>query len=518
MLRIFSFWVAVFGLGLTIFSGVLQADDQPQWGAAWSRNMVSAERNLPESFDLKTGHNLKWVAQIGTETHSTPIIAGGKVFIGTNNGQPRDPRHKGDRGIYMCFDEKDGHFLWQLVVPKRDEDVFYDWPNTGMSSPISIEGDRGYLMDNRGEVVCLDLNGLVNGNDGPFRDEGPHMTPHGTNAPGEVLTPTNTDADIIWNFDLMARAGIWPHDGAHSSILVYGDYLYLNTGTGVDNTHRKIRTPDAPSLIVLDKRTGEWVARDEEKIAPKIFHATWSSPSLGNVDGRPTIFFAGGDGVIYGFEPLPKQGSSTNTPFTGKVATLKKVFQFDPDPSGPKENVHRFTSNRREGPSNIYGMPVFDHDRIYFGVGGDVFWGKNEAWLKCVDTRKLGNVTTTGEIWSYTLDKHVLSTPAVYDGLVFIADTGHNIHCVDALTGKPYWTHACKGDFWASPLVADGKLYIGTRRGDFWILAASKEKKIYSQVDFPDPISGTATAANGAVYIATMTHLYAISRTALAIR
>src|SRR4051812_17773730 len=104
MLSVFSFWLAVFGFGLTTFSGVLQAGDQPQWGEAWSRNMVSAERNLPESFNPKTGHNVKWVAQIGTETHSTPIVAGGRVFIGTNNGQPRDPRHKGDRGVYMCFD------------------------------------------------------------------------------------------------------------------------------------------------------------------------------------------------------------------------------------------------------------------------------------------------------------------------------------------------------------------------------------------------------------------------------
>ena len=49
---------------------------------------------------------------------------------------------------------------------------------------------------------------------------------------------------------------IWSHDGAHSSILIHGDYLYLNTGTGVDNTHKRIRTPNAPSLVVIDKRSG----------------------------------------------------------------------------------------------------------------------------------------------------------------------------------------------------------------------------------------------------------------------
>ena len=87
------------------------AADQPQWGQAWSRNMVSDERGLPDSFDPETGRNIKWSAELGTETHSTPVVAGGRVYIGTNNGHPRDPAQQGDRGILMCFDEPTGRFL-----------------------------------------------------------------------------------------------------------------------------------------------------------------------------------------------------------------------------------------------------------------------------------------------------------------------------------------------------------------------------------------------------------------------
>src|SRR4051812_35624776 len=88
------------------------AADRPQWGEAWTRNMVSEERGLPESFDPDTGRNVKWVAKLGSETHSTPVVAGGRVFIGTNNDQPRDPQRQGDRGVLMCFDEKEGQLLW----------------------------------------------------------------------------------------------------------------------------------------------------------------------------------------------------------------------------------------------------------------------------------------------------------------------------------------------------------------------------------------------------------------------
>jgi len=123
---------------LASFGRVL-AEDRPQWGEAWSRNMVSTERNLPESFDPVTGTNIKWTAQLGTEAHSSPVIAGGRVYIGTNNGNPRDPKHQGDRGVLMCFDEKSGELLWQLVVPKRSEDIYFDWPQSGISSPVTAE-------------------------------------------------------------------------------------------------------------------------------------------------------------------------------------------------------------------------------------------------------------------------------------------------------------------------------------------------------------------------------------------
>lgn len=148
------------------------------------------------------------------------------------------------------------------------------------------------------------------------------------------------DADIIWLFNLTTGAGIWSHDGAHSSILIDGNYLYLNSGTGVDNTHKRIRAPAAPSLVVLDKRTGQFVARDYENIAPDIFHCTWSSPSLGKVAGRPLIFFAGGNGIVYAFELFDGSTSPDGSP-----AKSKKVWQFDFDPTAPKTDIHSYLRN-----------------------------------------------------------------------------------------------------------------------------------------------------------------------------
>jgi outer membrane protein assembly factor BamB len=490
--------------------------DQPQWGRAWTRNMVADATGLIEDFDPATGRNLKWVVPLGTETWATPIVAQGRVFIGTNNRPPRDPRHRGDRALLLCLDENDGRLLWQSVVPKLGPDPYLDWPGSGFCSPVTVEGDRVYVVNNRGEAMCLDIEGQRNGNQGPFLDEGRHMVPEGE-PPIEVA---ETDGDIIWLFDIHKETGTYPHDGAHSSILIDGDFLYMNTGNGVDNTHRVIRRPDGPSLIVLDKHTGRYLARDDERIGPRIFHCTWSSPSMGVVNGRKQIFFGGGDGVLYAFEPLEtarggrpalaneEQGQDALA--TGTVATLKRIWRFDPDPAAPKENVSDYLRNREVSPSVIKGMPVFHENRLYFTYGGDIWWGKRQAWLACIDATKTGDLTDSALVWSYELNEQSCSTPAIHDGLAFIVDCGRTIHCVDVATGQALWTHETQGEIWASPLVADGKLYIGTKRRDFWILAAGREKKVLSETRLDSPISASPIAANGVVYVATMRNLYAL--------
>ena len=479
------------------------AGDQPQWGNRYDRNMVSAEKNLPETFDLTTGRNVKWSVDIGSRTYATPIVAGGKVFIGTNNERPRDPRRKGDFGVLMCFNESDGKFAWQLVSPKLTADRYLDWPKVGICSAPTVEGDRVYVVTNRAEVVCLDINGLSDGNDGPFKDEEKFMT-QGDATPVKL---GKFDADIIWRFDMPGEVNIWPHDSASVSILIAGSHLYLNTGNGTDNTHRKVRCPDAPSLIVLDKAAGKLIATDAERIGPRIFHATWSSPSMGVSGGRRQVCFGGGDGVVYAFAPV-RPGAAPS----GNPAALKRIWRFDCDPSAPKVNIYKYITNRVTSPSIIYCMPVFHKNRVYVTVGGDIWWGKRKAWVKCIDASKTGDVTKTAEVWSREVSRHCCATVAISGGLLYVGDLGGMFYCLDADTGKTYWTHETKGEVYGSALAADSKIYIGTRKSRFLILAAGRTKKILADVKLDSPVHGTATAANSTIYIATMKKLHALKK------
>ncbi len=480
------------------------AADQPQWGERFSRNLVSTEKNLPASFNADTGDNVRWVVDLGSSSYATPVIAEGRVLVGTNNDPPRDPNNRGDRGVLLCLNEADGRLLWHLAVPKRDQ--FNDWPNVGICSPPTVENGRVYLMSNRGEVLCLDVAGQANGNDGPFTDEARYMVPS-DHAPLEI---GSQHADILWMFDMFEELGVRTHDQMHSSPLIYRDVLYVGTSNGVDGTHRHIPAPEAPSLIALDKNTGRLLARDREPIGANITHSTWSSPSLGTVNGRTLIFFGAGNAIVYAFEPLfplPEgEGRGEGSP----VSTLKKVWQYDCDPGSPRGELTVYQGNRRTGPSTITGMPVFHDGRVYVTAGGDLWHGKLECFLHAIDASGTGDITKTGRAWAAPLKRHCMSTPSIHDGLAYIADCGRQVSCIDIQTGELVWIHKADGDIWSSTLVADGKVYVGSLRGDFWVLAAGRDYKVLSRVDLGEPIHATPTAANGTLYVGTMRRLFAL--------
>jgi outer membrane protein assembly factor BamB len=454
------------------------AGEVAMYGGTPSRNMVSAETHLPSRWDPATGLNVKWTADLGSQSYAGPVVAGGKVFVGTNNQVPRNPKITGDRGLIMAFRAADGMFLWQAAHDKLSQGKVNDWPYQGICSTPAVEGNRLYYVSNRDELVCADTEGFRDGkNDGPFTAE---------------TDTSEIGADFIWKLDLIGQLGVYPHNQAASSPLIVGDLIYLITGNGVDEGHVNIPAPRAPSFLAVDKHTGK-VVWQSSLPGEKILHGQWSSPAWGVLDGKPQVLFPGGDGWLYGLEPK-----------TGKV-----IWRFD---CNPKDSV--YTIGPGSTRNNLLAMPVIAGDMVYIAVGEDPEHGEGIGHLWALRPKGEGDLTgTSAVVWHRDgEDFHrSLSTVAVRDGLLFTADFSGYVYCLDAATGKPHWVYNSYGAIWGSPLVADGKVYVGNEDGDVTVLRAAPKLEVLSKVNMGSAVFSTAVARDGVLYVTSRSKLFAIA-------
>lgn len=486
----------------------LAAGDWPTWGRDSARNMVSPETNLPADVkiaetddgdvDVKASQNIAWVAQLGSQTYGNPVIAGGKVYVGTNNSNPRDEKYQGDYGVLYCLDEKTGGLVWQLVSPKLAAGRNVDWEECGVCSSPAVDGDRVYVVTNRCEVLALDVNGMANGNDGEFKDEAAY-----TAGPGQPpIEPSKTDADILWRYDMRQELGVFPHFQTASNPLVVGDKLYVVTSNGVDWTDKHIPAPYAPTLICLDKKTGKLLGQERSGISERTFYCNWSAPAFGEIAGRPTVVFGGGDGFVYGFDPEPDASG-----------TLKELWRIDANPPEYRQKDGKPIKYRdSEGPSEVIATPVIVGDKIYLPIGQDPEHGTGAGALSCIAVESKEGKLVPRIVWQNKEMGRSMSTVAVKDGLVIVPELAGLLHCFEAETGKRLWEHDLESNVWGSALIADGKAYVGNESGELIIMEAGREAKRLAAIDMLGPIFSSPVVANGAVYVGTGTHLYALKK------
>jgi outer membrane protein assembly factor BamB len=441
------------------------------WGGTPDRNMTSNMKGLPTTWDVQKKTNVKWVAELGSQTYGNISVAGGFVFVGTNNEGKRDPKVVGDKGILMAFRESDGAFMWQMVHDKLVAGRVNDWPFQGIASSPLVDGDRVYYVSNRAELMCVDVQGFRDKeNDGPVTDEA--LT-------GEF------NGDVVWKFDMMEEVGTLPHNLANSSPVAYGDLIYVSTSNGQDESHVNIPAPKAPAIIAVNKKTGKLVWEDASP-GDKILHGQWSTPTVGKIAGVDMVVMGQGDGWVRGYE----------------AATGKKLWEFD---TNPKDSVWPKTRNE------IITPPVIYEDKIYIANGQDPEHGEGVGHMYCIDPTKRGDITKTGMVWHYDKIRRSISTPAIRDGLVYEPDFSGFLHCLDAKTGQVYWTHDMFAAVWGSPMLIDGKLYLGDEDGDIVIMQAGKEKKVLAEMNMGSSVYSTPVPANGVLFVTNRNQLFALA-------
>ena len=471
-----SAWLVLGGMLLAV--GTVAAADVAMYGNTPSRNMVSDERDLPSEFDVKTGLNILWSAELGSQSYAGPVVADGRVYVGTNNERLYNPELKGDRGNVMAFDIKTGKLIWQSAHAKLPAGRVNDWPLQGVCSTPAIQEGVVFYTSNRAEIIAADAQGFTDGeNDGPFKDE---------TASGPM------DEDIIWKLDMISQLDVFPHNLAAGSPLIVDGILYVITGQGVDEGHVNIPSPMAPSFLAIDVKTGKVVWEGVEPSA-HVLHGSWSNPSYGVLGGKAQVVFPGGDGWLYSYEPK-----------TGKL-----IWKFDLNPKDSKWVLGG--SGTR---NNIISTGVIYKDRVYLGVGQDPEHGESGGHFYAIDGTMTGDVSAKATVWHVGgADFHrTMSTAAIHDGLVYIADLSGFVYCFDAETGKLHWKYDTFAAIWGSPWYADGKVYIGDEDGDIAVLKAGTNMELLHEANMGAAVYTTPVARDGVMYVVSRNKIFALKK------
>jgi len=493
--------------------------------------------------------NIKWAAKLGGRTCGSPIVSHGRVFIGTQ-GVPSS------HDIVLCLDENSGHELGRFIC-RRPKGRGENW---GVCSTPTVEGERLYFVTPYSEVVCVNLaSWLTSSNAVSGADSDRHIVwkydmtgilhaeiDHAASCSVLVLGDFVYACTGNGRFKNKKR----PFYPLTPSLLAFNKH----TGQLVARDDEQIGEQlwrgqwSSPSLATVNGKaqilfaTGNGFCYGFEPVDPaaEVMPDRWITTTLRgpivyfiDVEDRDTGGLAPADYArahhLLAPAPQPalpvefrysiKQPMTTpiNSMPTAKVPDvplLKKIWWFDCLPPAYRNAPFYAQGYKGDGkihPCDIIATPVFYRNRVYVAIGGDPEHGskKSRGHLVCIDATKTGDVTRTGQIWSYDQLNATLTTVAVADGLVFVIDEASVVHCLDANTGQLYWTYPLKSDrglLTSALLVADGKVFVGKS-----ILAAGKTLKILGTIESKTSTSCSAPCvANGVLFTVHGRWLWAV--------
>lgn len=430
--------------------------------------------NPPIGWNTTTGENIIWTVELGNETFGRPVVAGDLVYVGTDNGRLMNTAIQEEAGVLMAFDAKDGTFLWQDVAPPVERGLREFLLPSTTSAPY-VEGDRLYYVTAQCQLRSLDTRGFRDGeNDGPYRDE---------------VFRDDTAADVVWELDMCGRLGVFPHEATNSEVLAVGDLLMVSTSNGQNEGHTLVPSPRAPSLIAVDKRSGDVVWR-AIGLGAQVLHGQWSSPVAADVNGRIQVLFGGGDGWLRSYD----------------AASGHEIWRFDGNPKDARWLPRPGVFSR----GAIIASPVFDDGRVFVAMGQSPGHGNGPSLIHAISPNGQGDVTASRLLWTARDVGRVVGTPIAKDGLLYVGDLGGTVHCLDAATGTHVWKHETDDAIWGSLLLAGDRLYVGNVAGAMTVLRAGRVKEVLGRSDMDAPLYSAPAVSGDALYVATAIRLYRV--------
>lgn len=279
-----------------------------------------------------------------------------------------------------------------------------------------------------------------------------HFGPHGT-------ARLTLDGNVVWK----QKLDYSPVHGNGGSPALAENLLIICCDGG-----------DEQYVVGLDQKSGDIVWKTERDTSPDRGFS-FGTPLVISAAGRQQAICPGSD-AVFAYEP----------------ATGKEIWRV-----------------RYEGGYSVIPRPVFGNGLVY------VCTGYNRPSLLAIDPTGTGDVTQTHLRWQTDRQVPHSASPVLVDQLLFfVADKGI-ARCVDAVSGEGHWEERLGGNFSASPLHADGKVYFQDETGTATVVAAAPEFRVIAknQITEDERTFASYAVSDHALFIRTESHLFRIEAT-----
>jgi outer membrane protein assembly factor BamB len=473
-----SIRIALLVIGCCAATSVSFADDWKQFRGPNSTGVSTENKPLPVEFSYET--NVLWSAELGRGLAS-PVIASGRVFETTMLDK--------QTFAVMAFDAKSGKKLWQKEFPAGKVPEITP-PNEHASSTPATDGDRVYVYFSTLGVMAF------NAADGKLLWKHPIAMPH----------------------YLMG----W---GPANSPIVFEDLVIFNIDDDLD-----------PFLIALDRYSGDvrWKTPRPEMLGG------FSTPVICTAGGRTDLVLAG-SGKMKGYDPQTGKelwtcNSLLRTIMTTPVVVddtiymslqsygdTERVLKFallqwrDTNQDGKltKSELEKvFWKKFDKGDKNKDGELVGDEIDAAFQAPSNMAGGGNI--IQAIRGGGKGDVTKTHLLWN--LDSKApsnIASPLAYDGRLFVVKKGGISSAFNLKDGSTAWPRMRIrnfGNYYASPIAGDGKIYVTGENGFIVVLKSGPKPEILAKNDMGDSCIATPAISDGRIYIRTLKKLYCIGK------
>jgi outer membrane protein assembly factor BamB len=411
---------------------------------------VAEQQNLPDRWDGKTGENILWRTLIPGLAHSSPVVWGNTVFV--TSAVSSDPKATFRPGLYGDGDasqDKSQHRWMLYALDKRSGKMLWE-----------REAFKGQPVEKR-HIKATYANAT------PATDGRIVVTWFGS----QGIYAYDFDGRLLWRVDLgwldVGAYDIPSYEWGHaSSPIIWNDLVILQCDTQADSF-----------LLALDAKTGKTVWKTERTELP-----SWGTPTVAQTSQGAELV-TNASNYIRGYDPrtgkeLWKLGRSS------KITAPTPIFADD---------LFIIASGRAPE------RPIF---AVKAGARGDL-------------TLKDGKTSSDAVAWSRTGRGSYMPTPLIYQGILYVLANNGLLDAYDVKTGEEIYRQrlALVGSgFSASPVAADGKLYLSNEDGEMLLIEAGKTFKQLAVNSLGEMLMASPALSEGVLYVRGSSSLFAIGR------